>query len=67
VFVGTVQARATTQAAVGALAEVTEPVLPLNTKVPMFGNVFEPEVNVVAAVVMCQPAPVPVASRTVSC
>ena len=66
VVVGSVHVRMTTQVAVGVLVEETEVLLPVKTSVPESGSVLEPEVKVVAEVVMCQPAPLPVRSLTVS-
>ncbi|MEQ4717579.1 hypothetical protein [Nonomuraea sp. B19D2] len=43
---------------------VTEMMLPFVTKVPLSGSVREPAVKVVAEVVTCHPAPLPVATLT---
>ena len=63
-FVGVVHVL--TQLAIGWLVEVTDVALP-KENVPVSGSVLPPEVKVVADAVMCQPAPLPVASVAVSC
>ena len=51
----------------GPVVAVMSEVLPFVTNVPASGNVLPPLVKVVAEIVTCQPAPVPVASPTVYC
>src|ERR1700722_6062015 len=64
VLVGSRQVAPEEQTGVGALALVTDVVLPVVTKVPESGSAAVPVVNVVAEAVTCQPAPDPVASST---
>ncbi len=48
-------------------ALVSELTLPVTMMIPVSGRVCVPVVKVVAETVMCQPAPVPELSSTVSC
>ena len=66
-FVGSVHVVDAAHVAVGAVVPVADVTLPVVTNVPVFGSVWVPFVNVVADAVTCQPAPLPVASLTVSC
>ncbi len=62
--VGGTQVAPVVQAKAGAVPLVIDVTLPLVENIPTSASVADPELNVVAAVVTCQPAPVPVASST---
>src|SRR5712692_7743790 len=51
----------------GTVVALADETLPVSANVPEFGRVWLPLVNVVAAMVICQPAPVPVSSSALNC